>query len=87
MDSAWDREDYISDGVDLTIKRIDADGTHRELFHTYLNPREVKRDRGNQEWEIEFDLPAFSTVLVEVGPGPHRNGSTDWFYFRSIRFD
>ena len=87
MDGAWDRSEFISDGVTVTVSREDASSDDDILWQTYLNPREEKKDRGAQQWALEFELMSDATVKIEVGPGPAGNGSTDWFYFRHITFD
>ena len=87
MEGAWNREDYITDGISLSLRRDDGREGSPELFHHYLNPREIPEHRGEQSWSTSFSLDSPATVILEVGPGPHGNGGTDWFYFAEIVFE
>lgn len=87
MEGAWNRDEYITDGVSLSLRRDDSGEASNGIFYHYLNPREIPEHRGEQSWSTTFSLDAPARVLLEVGPGPDGNGSTDWFYFTEVAFE
>lgn len=87
MEGAWNRDEFISDGISLSLRTENTSGEPEIFFDHYLNPLEVPDHRGEQDWSVEFTLREPSTLRLEVGPGPAGNGGTDWFYFSGITID
>ena len=87
MEGAWNRDEDITDGVSLSLRREDPSEASPDLFYHHLNPRVNPEHRGEQSWSTSFYLEAPARVLLEVGPGPAGNGGTDWFYFAEISFE
>ena len=86
MEGAWNRDEHITDGVSISLRRESQPEGTTDLFYHYLNPREISEHRGEQSWSTSFTLNNPTRVVLEVGPGPHGNGGTDWFYFANIQF-
>ena len=84
---AYEHPRDSTDGADFAVYlSAGPKSPRRELFHRFLNPREVAADRGLQSFSIE--LPATSGGLVEfvITPGPKGNDAYDWSYWSAPMF-
>ncbi|MEO6994169.1 MAG: glycosyltransferase family 39 protein [Lacunisphaera sp.] len=67
-----------TDGIDVTVSVEGPDRTRRLVFSRNLNPRDVPADRGLQTITGNVRVGAGESVVVGVGPGPHKSIARDW---------
>jgi len=71
------REDQ-TDGIEVTLARVDA-GDSRQTLHTVLvDPRDVVADRQWVQLQWEFELATPGEVELTIGPGPAGRDTRDW---------
>ena len=70
---------HITDGVELVIERLSADGQTDELHRAVCNPATHPEHRGMQETTIELPQPRVGDRLViRTTNGPARDIELDW---------
>lgn len=67
-----------TDGVDVRLEVVDAEGRRTPLFSRLLDPRANSMDRGEQPIGIDFVLGQPGEVELSFGPGPQGRDTRDW---------
>ena len=76
---------HPTDGVDVVIFELLANGQRRILYRRYLDPVHHTSDRGPQAIVLEHLGRISGAVVFAVYPGPNDNLACDWSYWRQIR--
>jgi len=72
-------EGEITDGVEVTLSRLDAEGGRHPLAARYFNPHGNREDRGPlRPLEFTFTLNQAGEVELYFGPGPSGRDTRDW---------
>ncbi len=76
-----------SAGVEFLLEIKSADKIE-PLFSTFLNPKDVARDRGGRPFHIDLNSYAGRDVelLLSTDPGPSGNNAYDWAGWAALRF-
>lgn len=78
-------EGQITDGVKFVVEWVNRFGENRILFEQLLNPSQKDEDKLLQFFEVE--LPDESGLIrLSTTPGPLKDISFDWVYWRDITF-
>lgn len=67
-----------TDGVSVSLQLQQPDGSRQTLATRLVEPATRPADRGLVLLEYAGNIPAGSTVVLEVLPGPHGNYTRDW---------
>jgi hypothetical protein len=67
-----------TDGVELVIAVLTAEGGRTIVHSRLVNPLEVTADRGPVPVDVSLDVPSNAEIEISIGPGPHGNGARDW---------
>ena len=81
-------ETEATDGVEVGLFALEADGGRRLLATRHFDPRHNPADRGNQRaLEFAFTLPAAGEVELYFGPGPAGRDTRDWIQMGPLRIE
>lgn len=76
-----------TDGIQIFVTEVRADGARRVLFDRHLNPARRVGDRGRQSLALDCDLAEGAELLVETTAGPHGNWAFDWAMLGPLRLE
>jgi hypothetical protein len=63
-----------------------SNGSERkDLFQRFLNPIQVKEDRGLQEFKVDLTAVNGGQLFLEVHPGPYNDIGWDWTAWTGIK--
>ncbi|MDI1247454.1 MAG: hypothetical protein PSV13_01100 [Lacunisphaera sp.] len=68
----------MTDGVNIDVSEVRADGVLRQLYTRSLDPRAQPGDRGPQVITVEFTLAQAAEVELFIGSGAHGSNARDW---------
>ena len=69
--------DRMTDGVEITLKALGAEGREEVLFTRLINPRDNPGDRGLCALDMPFRLARAGEVELFFGPGPAGRNTHD----------
>jgi hypothetical protein len=82
------KDSEASDGVEVTLFALGADGTRHQLATRFFDPRHRPEDRGSGlPLEFAFTLPADGEVELFFGPGPSGIATRDWIMLGPLKID
>lgn len=76
-----------SDGVTLVARAWFSEKHMEVLQMRHIDPAARPADRGVQEIDWSFDLPAGAELELAVTPGPAKNGARDWASLGPVRIE
>lgn len=81
-------DDKATDGVEVTLARVKADGTREKLYTRFFDPRHHRDDRGKERpLVIDFVLPTDGEVELSFGPGDRNLFTRDWLQLGPLKID
>lgn len=87
---AYDRslaDDKTTDGVEVTLRELNAAGESRVLSSVLFDPRNRPEHRGIRPWEIAFELSQPGEVELFFGPGPNGRDTCDWIMLGALTIE
>lgn len=81
------RDDKATDGVEVTLTRLQPGGSPQVLFSRLIAPRHNESDRGILPLRVDFSLEQAGEVELFFGPGPAGNNTCDWIKLSRLVID
>ncbi len=77
-----------TDGVEVSLFALGANGARRPLATRYFNPRHDREDRGTMRpLEFSFTLPVAGEVELYFGPGLSGRDTRDWISLGPLKIE
>jgi hypothetical protein len=80
-------DNRATDGVEVTLARLQPGGSREVLFSRLIDPRKDALDRGVLPLRVDFSMDQAGEVELFFGSGPAGNNTCDWIKLTRLVID
>jgi hypothetical protein len=85
LDAAWQTEEPSDGALVLLVLQQGREST--QLLRRLLDPRSLPEDRGDQPFELEFEVREPAELIVRVRDGWYEDSRRDWVFWDNLSIE